>query len=263
MVKPPLPFEGKYDDVERFVGDCFTYFEVFSSYFQVPSACVVFAISHLEGPAKDWWPLDSDSPPLLAQQFHDPASEELHEKQMFNLRMGKGTALAYFQELEMEAKKANRRGDDQARGLMVKAVQLGVPDSYTNAIASSGQHIPITYNNWKRCICVIYEERQKKWVFDQTIGAHHDNRPQKGFGPTTTSTSQKAGGATSSSSTKPTSSGTPPRDATTGKWHAVKTKTFGGAGEPMDISQMRAKGLCFRCHKHGHLSKDCPDKKDY
>ncbi|SJL16264.1 uncharacterized protein ARMOST_19784 [Armillaria ostoyae] len=55
MVKPPLSFKGKYDDVERFVGDCFTYFEVFSSYFQVPSARIVFAISHLEGTTKDWW----------------------------------------------------------------------------------------------------------------------------------------------------------------------------------------------------------------
>ncbi|SJK97318.1 uncharacterized protein ARMOST_00570 [Armillaria ostoyae] len=38
---------------------------------------------------------------------------------------------------------------------------------------------------------------------------------------------------------------------------------FGGTREPMDIGQMRTKGLCFRCHKQGHLSKDCPDKKDF
>ncbi|SJK99847.1 uncharacterized protein ARMOST_03158 [Armillaria ostoyae] len=39
--------------------------------------------------------------------------------------------------------------------------------------------------------------------------------------------------------------------------------TFGGQGAPMDIGHMRAKGLCFRCHKQGHLSKDCPEKKDF
>ncbi|SJL06535.1 uncharacterized protein ARMOST_09876 [Armillaria ostoyae] len=136
MVKPPLPFDGKYDDVERFVGDCFTYFEVFAAYFQVPSSRVVFAVTHLEGAAKDWWvharqdfwANNSNDPheprfrfpswgefcTLLAQNFHDPASEELHEKRMFDLRMGKGSAIAYFQELEMEVKKANRRGETDA-----------------------------------------------------------------------------------------------------------------------------------------------------
>ncbi|PBK75386.1 hypothetical protein ARMSODRAFT_970055 [Armillaria solidipes] len=39
--------------------------------------------------------------------------------------------------------------------------------------------------------------------------------------------------------------------------------TYGGAGEPMDISTLRREGKCFRCHKKGHLSKDCPDKKEY
>ncbi len=29
----------------------------------------------------------------------------------------------------------------------------------------------------------------------------------------------------------------------------------------MDLNKMRTQGLCFRCHKKGHLSRDCPDKK--
>ncbi|SJL04338.1 uncharacterized protein ARMOST_07704 [Armillaria ostoyae] len=146
---------------------------------------------------------------------------------------------------------------------MVKAVRLGVPDSYTNAIASSGEHIPVTYNDWKLHILRMYEEQQKKWVFDQTLGNFRGTNPQKGFGITATSTSQKAGGMTSLSLAKLASNPNPPRDASTGKWHSVKTKTFAGAGEPMDIRQMHAKGLCFQCHKQGHLSKDCLEKKDY
>ncbi|SJL10465.1 uncharacterized protein ARMOST_13851 [Armillaria ostoyae] len=281
MVKPLLPFDGKYDDVERFVGDCFTYFEVFASYFQVPSFRVVFAVTHLEGNAKDWWvhthqdfwTSDPDDPTeprfrfsswgefttLLAQQFHDPVSEELHEKRMFDLRMGKGSAISYFQELEIEAKKANRRGETDARGLMVKAVRLGVPDSYTNAIANSGQHIPITYNDWKQCICVMYEERQKKWVFNQTIGA----RTGQNKGITATATSQsKTDGTTSSTPAKPPSSSS----ATTGgRDSAGRWTTHPGQGLPMsiDAQKLHSEGQCFRCKEKGHMSKDCPRKKEF
>ncbi|SJL17960.1 uncharacterized protein ARMOST_21531 [Armillaria ostoyae] len=108
MVKPPLPFDGQYNDIERFIGNCFTYFKVFASFFQVPSSRVTFAVSHLEGNAKTWWVhtcqefwCDDDDdlePPrfrlpswwefvsLLTVQFHDPASEEVHERRMFDLR---------------------------------------------------------------------------------------------------------------------------------------------------------------------------------
>ncbi|SJL11766.1 uncharacterized protein ARMOST_15175 [Armillaria ostoyae] len=281
MVKPPIPFEGKYDDVERFVGDCFTYFEVFASYFQVPSSRVVFAISHLEGPAKDWWVHarqdfwcneedDTDSPrfrfpswgeftTLLAQNFHDPASEELHEKRMFDLRMGKGSALSYFQELEVEAKKANRRGETDARGLMVKAVRLGVPDSYTNAIASSGQHIPVTYNDWKRRICVMYEERQKKWVFDQTIGGRTAPKP----GSITATSQNKTGGATSSTPAKSPGNSNAPKPG--GRDSAGRWTTHPGQGLPMsiDAQKLRDEGRCFWCKEKGHMSKDCPKKKEF
>ncbi|SJL13786.1 uncharacterized protein ARMOST_17234 [Armillaria ostoyae] len=265
MVKPPLPFEGKYDDVERFVGDCFTYFEVFASYFQVPSSRVVFAVTHLEGPAKDWWVHArqdfwcnvEDDPE--GTRFRFP-SEELHEKRMFDLRMGKGPAISYFQELEVEAKKANRRGETDVRGLMVKAVRLGVPDSYTNAITNSGQHIPITYNDWKRRICVMYEERQKKWVFDQTIGA----RSGSSKGISTTATSQpKTGGATSSTPAKqPSSSSATPA---TGRDSSGRWTTHPGQGLPMsiDAQKLRSEGRCFRCKEKGHMSKDCPRKKEF
>ncbi|SJL14416.1 uncharacterized protein ARMOST_17872 [Armillaria ostoyae] len=280
MVKPPVPFDGKYDDVERFIGDCFTYFEVFAAYFQVPSSRVIFAVTHLEGAAKDWWvharqdfwANDPDDPidprfrfpswgeftTLLTQQFHDPASEELHEKRMFDLRMGKGPAISYFQELEMEAKKANRRSETDARGLMVKAVRLGVPDSYTNAIANSGQHVPLTYNDWKRRICIMYEERQKKWVFDQTIGGRAN--PAKNTGTTATSL-PKTGGATSSTPAKPAGGSKP--NTSGGRDSAGRWTTHPGQGLPMsiDAQKLRDEGRCFRCKEKGHMSKDCPKKE--
>ncbi|SJL13526.1 uncharacterized protein ARMOST_16970 [Armillaria ostoyae] len=154
---------------------------------------------------------------------------------------------------------------------MVKAVQLSVPDSYTNAIANSSENILVTYNDWKRCILRIYEERQKKWVFDQTLGnsSRHIN-PQKNpttntTHTTTTATSySKADGMTSLSLAKPMSSAAPMggRDSG-GRWLARPGTTFGGQGAPMDIGKLRAEGRYFRCHKKGHMGKDCPEKKDF
>ncbi len=56
LLKPPMMFKGEHDNIPQFVGDCLTYFEAYRHYFcGIPSLMVVFATSHFEGPAQDWW----------------------------------------------------------------------------------------------------------------------------------------------------------------------------------------------------------------
>ncbi|SJL10441.1 uncharacterized protein ARMOST_13827 [Armillaria ostoyae] len=185
---------------------------------------------------------------MLNEQFRDPATEEVQEKKMFDLRMGTGAATTYFQELERLTKLARQLHDQDERGLM--------------SIAMTGFNILLTYPDWKARILIMYKEHQKKWVFDQTMGSGtHDSRnPPKGTSNTATS-NNKTGGATSLSLGK-LMSNAPPRDSQ-GQWHTVQTKTYGGAGEPMDISKLRSEGRCFQCHEKGHLGKDCPKKREY
>ena len=35
--------------------------------------------------------------------------------------------------------------------------------------------------------------------------------------------------------------------------------TFGGTGQPMEVSEARQKGLCFKCGMKGHIAKFCPN----
>ncbi|PBK68395.1 hypothetical protein ARMSODRAFT_1019944 [Armillaria solidipes] len=151
--------------------------------------------------------------------------------------MGNGPTTTYFQELEKEAKLARRLDGIDECGLMVKAVRLGIPESYSKSIAFMGFNIPGNYPKWKAHILTMYKERQKKWVFDQTFGGTRESQPPlKGQSNTATS-HHKTGGATSSSLAKPTSNALP-REPGTGWWQPVKTTTYHGAGEPMDISQL-------------------------
>ncbi|SJK99899.1 uncharacterized protein ARMOST_03210 [Armillaria ostoyae] len=266
LMQPPKPFKGAHNNIEHFIGDCITYFEAFATYFLLNSQTVPFAASYFEEPAKEWWVYkrpefwanDNDDPvsarfryptwpefvAMLTAQFCDPAIEIVHECKMFEVHMGKNPASQFFYELEKEAK--------------------GLPKSYTTTITNIGRDVPQTYSEWKARILIMYDEQQKNYAFNQHLN-HRDNRqPYKGTNTTATSNT-KAGGVTSSLSGKPTSSAAPSggqRDAG-GRWLACPGTTFGGAGVPMDIGQMHAQGLCFRCHKKGHLSKDCPEKKDF
>ncbi|PBK67358.1 hypothetical protein ARMSODRAFT_1020836 [Armillaria solidipes] len=167
----------------------------------------------------------------------------------------------YFQELEKEAKLAGRRYDDGEQGVMVKAVRLGIPELYAKFVTFTSFNMPRDYQEWKVQIITMYEERQKKWVFDQVTNPSHDSQPSQKEHGTTATSNNKAGGMTSSLSGKPMSS--TPWELGMGRWQTVKTTTYGGTGEPMDIGKLWAEGRCFRCHEKGHLSKDCLKKREY
>ncbi len=56
FMERPEHFEGAHDDIERFLGDCKTYFEVFRyHYMQHPVLMIVFATSLMWGTVQDWW----------------------------------------------------------------------------------------------------------------------------------------------------------------------------------------------------------------
>ncbi|PBK71697.1 hypothetical protein ARMSODRAFT_973298 [Armillaria solidipes] len=193
------------------------YFEVFTLYFQLPSQTVPFAASLFDGTAKDWW---------------------VHKRQEF--WTDNRSATVYFQELEKEAKLAQQQDGIDEWGHMVRAVHLGIPESYSKAIAFTGFNIPVTYPEWKARVLTI-----------------HDSRPPNKGNSNTATSHNKTGGVTSSPLVKPTSNAAP-HDTASRKW-----TTYTRQGEPMDISVLRREGKCFRCKKKGHLSKDCPDKKEY
>ncbi len=152
----PAKFKGEHDDIDRFLGDCTTYFELFRHIFAgVPSLMVVSVASLLEVSRRIGGSIiakptsipqiptttattlyDTDTRAgrsfceLVKERFRDPAVEEVHEKKMGELKMT-GTAIHFFQRLEREAKLAALLHDTGPRGSMVRAVRQGVPTYYT------------------------------------------------------------------------------------------------------------------------------------
>ncbi len=76
LMEKPEHFKGAHDDIERFLGDCQTYFEVFCRhYMQHPVLMIVFATSLFRGAAQDWWVHLQD------EYEYDPDEEEEGENE--------------------------------------------------------------------------------------------------------------------------------------------------------------------------------------
>ncbi len=247
---------------------------------------VGLAVSLLEGEAEDWWVHDRDQywytpaelgpnptaeehadheagpryryprwedfKEIFREQFRDPAIELVHEKRMSETKMGSDPAHVFFRKLEREAKLVNCLHDQTDHGLLVQALQRGIPPGYGMAIANLGIAIPRNYMEWKDRVLVMYEQRQRQKVFEQTQGI--ERYPEK-----KSQTGTKAVNAKPAEPSKPKgATDMKPRDAA-GHWVTHK-----GQGLPMEIdakkAKQRAEGRCFCCDEKGHLSRDCPHK---
>ncbi len=145
LMEKPQYFEGAHDDIERFLGDCKTYFEVFHFYYlDHPALKVVLASSLLRGEAQDWWVHlrdefdytpegtgdydDDDEGRAIQRRYKIPIPRlgrirppdpgtipgSRHRtgtrKRMGELHMT-GPAYLFFRKMEREAKLANRLND--------------------------------------------------------------------------------------------------------------------------------------------------------
>ncbi len=143
---------------------------------------------------------------------------------------------------------------------MVTTVRSGVPQSFTQIITDIGLGILTTYDKWKECILIMYEERERNKAYNQ-MHSLIDNikKPQYNQKQITATSNKNATGGMTSSSTGKTGGEGKGRDLG-GRW-----TTPVGADARMQIDtkkqKQRNEGHCFRCNEKGHLSKDCPTKK--
>ncbi len=71
-MKLPELFKGEHDDMDRFIGDCNTYFETFRHQFRgVSSLMVVFTTSLFIKRAKHWWTHQRED--FWVTDYRDPA----------------------------------------------------------------------------------------------------------------------------------------------------------------------------------------------
>lgn len=102
----------------------------------------------------------------------------------------------------------------------------------------------------------MYEECQKKWVFNQTHPL--DQRSDKKLGNqkqiTTSSSHKTTGGTTSSSVGKPVGKG---KGKGRGQDSAGKWMMYGEQGQPIDIDcrKMMSEERCFICQRRGISAK--------
>jgi Retrotransposon gag protein/Zinc knuckle len=164
--------------------------------------------------------------------FGDQNKRPNAENQLALLQQGAKTAEEYFQEFDQLVRTAGYQQyhDD----VLVKYLHEQVKWSIVDKIYSSG-HLPNTYQEWRSAIINVDRLDWRRTEQKKILSAQH---PRKAATP---------GSFLKTTTEKRTGTGV----------------TYTGQGQKMDVDQAKAKGLCFRCSKSGHMARNCPDKPKF
>jgi hypothetical protein len=163
------------------------------------------------------------------EAFGDQNKRANAEHQLALLRQSNKTAEEYFQEFDQLARTAgyHRNHDD----VLIKYLCEQVKTSIIDKIYAIGR-VPTRYKDWKEAILNIDGLERRRAEQKKFVSAQHFN---------------------------PTSRTNPPPRAPTEKRAMPAPQTTDRAPK-VELDVARAKGLCFRCGKPGHMSRNCPDK---
>ena len=184
---------------------------------------------------KDWGTLVTFNR-LFDEAFKDKNKKSKAKNQIALLKQGSKTAEEFFTKFNQVAYIAGYN-DGHHGNILIKLIKDAIHNNIIDSIYNAGS-LPDTYTAWKVRITNIDDLQRQQAV------------EKKSYVPTMvhkTIVVDKSAATTANVPTQRMGTGT----------------TYGGAGQKMDIDKVRQSGLCFRCSKPGHISRNCPDKKGF
>lgn len=182
---------------------------------------------------------------FLEKSFGDSYEEAHAIDRLSKIRQGARTAEEFFREVDVLRRQAQYTTPEFEK-TMIRRLELAVNQHVLNKVLSM-PNIPKTYEEWKKH-AITFDEAHRH--YEEVMKERQPARPATPF-------------ARRADTPPPNRRAPPPPPPPRNDRRDATGTTFGGIGQPMDVSIDRARrnGQCFGCGKTGHLVANCPDKK--
>ena len=240
------------EDTDRFKQQLFMYISEYAANLNTDEKKICFTLSFMKGglpekfaanfinqviehttDPKDWRTLATFDR-LFDESFKDKNKKSNAENQIALLKQGSKTVEEFFQDFNQLAYIAGYN-DGHLGDILIKLIKDAIHNSIIDLIYHAGT-LPDTYTAWKVRITNI-DNLQHQWAVEN-----------KSHAPTMVHKTLVV---------NKTAAANVPTQRT-----GMKI-IYGGAEQKMDIDKMRQSGLCFKCRKPGHISRNCPGKKRF